>query len=244
MVISLILILFLLVLFFVYLFVKYKQGKIEKNPLLAIIVKEWKILYYVFFNWKIKRRNKYMLHKHSNYFWLFIALLHEQVIEMVLFHIYLKKVDPSYANIFSALHIYSILYMIGDYNWVRNTPIRLVDDYVEIKIGGRREVSFHLADIDSIKKAQLTYTNKGEIIQEKGVFHATSFPRVLTSLFGITDELKHEITFNKPIYSTGYFGLKKQVNKVHVYIHESDQFVATLEEKRGKFNELSCGRFI
>lgn len=238
MMISLILLLTTLEIFIVYLFIRYKQGKIEKNPFITIFLKEWKILFYAFFRWRIKDNNKeYSLHKNSNYFWLFIALLHEQVIEMIVFHIYLKKVDPSYANIMSALHIYSIIYMIGDYNWVRNTPIRIINNKVEIKIGARRELSFHISDIDSVQKAQLTYTDKGGIIHEKGVFHATSFPRLLTRIFGITDELRHEIIFNKPISYTGYFGLKKQVNKVLVYIQDSDRLAATLEEK---MNDYEC----
>lgn len=232
MMISLILLLTALEIFIVYLFIRYKQGRIEKNPFITIFVKEWKILFYAFFRWRIKENNnEYSLHKNSHYFWLFIALLHEQVIEMVVFHIYLKKVDPSFANIMSALHIYSIIYMLGDYNWVRNTPIRIINNNIEIKIGARRELSFHISDIDSIQKAHITYSDKGGIIHEKGVFHATSFPRVLTRIFGITDELRHEIIFNKPISYTGYFGLKKQVNKVLVYIKDSDRLVDALEEK-------------
>jgi membrane protease YdiL (CAAX protease family) len=239
MLISLILLVTVLEIFIVFLFIKYKQGKIERNPFIIIFEKEWKILYYAFFRWRIKDNNKdYFLYKNSHYFWLFIALLHEQVIEMVVFHIYLKKVDPVYANIMSALHIYSIIYMIGDYNWVRNTPIRIVNNKIEMKIGARRELSFHISDIESVQKTQLTYTNKGGIIHEKGVFHATSFPRVLTRIFGITDELRHEIIFNKPIFYTGYFGLKKQVNKTLIYIKDSDRLAAILEEKMKEY-ELS-----
>ncbi len=232
MLVSLILLATALEIFILFLLIKYKQGKIEKNPLITIFVKEWKILYYAFFRWKISdNNNRFFLHKNSAYFWLFIALLHEQVIEMIVFHIYLKKVDPSYANIMSALHIYSIIYMIGDSNWVRNTPIRIKNNEIEMKIGARRELSFHISDIESVQTAQLLYTSKGGIIHEKGVFHATSFPRVLTRIFGISDELRREIIFNKPIYYTGYFGLKKQINKVLIYSKDSDRLAAVLEEK-------------
>jgi hypothetical protein len=237
MIISLIVLVTLLEIFVIYLFVKYKQGKIDDNPFISIIVKEWKILFYAFFRWKrnkVDGKNSFSLHKNSTYFWLFIALLHEQVIEMVVFHFYLKKVDPTYAYVMSGLHIYSIFYIMGDYNWVRNTPITMKENVIDIKIGARREIAFQLSDIMRIKQTALTYRNSGELIHEKDVFHATSFPRVLTSVFGITDELKHEIIFKEPITCKGYFGLKKKVSKILVYIDESDQFVQILEQEMEK----------
>lgn len=240
MIVSLAVLAVLLEVFAVYLFIRYRQGKIDQNPIITIIVKEWKILFYAFFRWGRKREageNSFLLHKNSTYFWLFVALLHEQVIEMIVFHIYLKKEDPAYAYVMSGLHIYSIIYMIGDYNWVRNTPIRIRENMVEMKIGARREISFHIRDIKLIQKAELKYSQNGRMLHEKEVFHATVFPRVLTKIFGITDELKHEILFHQPIPSKGYFGLKKKVSKVLVYIDDSDRLADMLEEKMGHFEE-------
>jgi len=238
---SLIVLLTSLEIFIVYLFVKFKQGKIDNNPIIIILAKEWKILYYAFFCWKREKVNSdilFQLDKNSTYFWLFIALMHEQVIELIVFHIYFKKVDPSYTYIISGLHIYSIFYIMGDYNWVRNTPIRISGNMIEMKIGARRELSFNISDIKSIQKSKLKYDSSGGIIHEKAVFHVTAFPRVLTKLFGITDELKHEIIFNKPIYYKGYFGLKKQVSKALIYIEESNDFVSILEMKMEDYKKL------
>ncbi|MBD8071556.1 hypothetical protein [Bacillus sp. PS06] len=102
---------------------------------------------------------------------------------------------------------------------------------IEMKIGARREISFHIQDIEMIKRASITYSKSGGIIHEKEVFHATAFPRVLTRLFEITDELKHEIIFKEPVTYRGYFGIKKKVNKVLVYIEDSDRFAHILEQK-------------
>lgn len=222
--------------FMVYLLFKYKQGKIEKNPLLMLPKKESKFIYYAFFKWKLKNqasneRTTFSLNMNTNYFWFYIALLHEQIIEMVIFHFYFKSVEPSLAYIISALHIYSILYIIGDYNWVRNTPICVKERDIHIKVGGRREIFFTVDDIQLIQPAKLKINNHGGIIHEKDVFHATAFPRALTRTFGISDELKHEIIFNKPIYYTSYFGVKKQANTVFSYIEDSGQLVNLLEEK-------------
>ncbi|WP_404427491.1 CPBP family intramembrane metalloprotease [Ureibacillus chungkukjangi] len=230
----------LLEVFVAYLFVKYKQGKIDHNPIITIILKEWKILFYAFFRWKrnkVSSENSFSLHKNSSYFWLFIALLHEQIIEMIVFHIYFKKVEPSYAYVFSGLHLYSILYMLGDYNWVRNTPVCIKNNVVEMKIGARREISFHIRDIRLIRKAEIAYSKNGAIIHEKDVFHLTVFPRVLTRIFGITEELKHEIVFKEPISYKGYFGLKKKVSKVLIYIEDSNQLVNILEKKMEDLEE-------
>ena len=219
-----------------------RQGSSDSNPFLALVVKEWTIMYYGLFFWKIKKVPSdndisFRLDKNSAYFWFFIAILHEQVIEMVILHIYVKTAAPLLANVITALHIYSIFYIIGDYNWVRNTPIRFKNNTIDIKIGRRREISFGISDIKLIRTAKLKTNNSGGIIHEKRVFHATAFPRVLTRLFGISDELKHEIIFNKPIYYKGYFGMKKQVDKAFIYIEDSNDFVDVLNKKMEGYKE-------
>jgi hypothetical protein len=242
MLISIILLITFIGFFVVYLYSSYRQGKIDDNPFLAILLKEQTIIYYSLFRWKNKKTDPsadglFSLHKNSTYFWLFIALIHEQIIEAIVFHIYLKKVDPSFAYLFTGIHVYSILYIFGDYNWVRNTPIVVKGNAVEMKIGARRELSFHIRDVKSIQKAKLKHDKNGSIIHEPEVFHVTAFPRVLTRLFGISDELKHEITFNKPITYKGYFGLKKQVTKALIYIEESNDLITMLEKKMYEYED-------
>lgn len=118
------------------LFIKYRKGDMEENPFITILKKEAIVFYYALFKWKVRpTEGTYAYHKGSNYFWLFIALLHEQVIEAFAFHYYLKDVDPLRADILVVLHVYSILYMLGDYNLVRNSPIAFKGNQVQMKIG-------------------------------------------------------------------------------------------------------------
>ncbi|RYI29486.1 CPBP family intramembrane metalloprotease [Bacillus infantis] len=233
MLISLSILAVLLEAFLIFVFIKYKQGRIDHNPFGAMVLKEGKILYYSLFQWgKTRPANQtavFPLLKGSNYFWLFLALLHEQILEMIVFHIYLRNEEPALAYTISAVHIYSIIYMIGDYNWLRNTPITVSNNRVEMKIGARRELSFHISEIDSIQKATLQYNKSGGIIYEKGVFHTTAFPRVLTRIFGMGDELRYEIIFKQPVTARGYFGLKKEVKKAFIYIEQSDELAELLK---------------
>ncbi|MTH55415.1 hypothetical protein GKZ89_18645 [Bacillus mangrovi] len=203
-----------------------------QHPVRTILVKECKILYYAFFRWKWKERGEQIpLHKNSAYFFLFLALLHEQIIEMIIFHIYLKSEEPSIANIFTALHLYSILYLIGDYNWVRNSPIRVEGERIEMKIGARRELVFCTDDIERIQKTSIRYGKNGGMIHEKHVFHATAFPRVLTHIFGISAEVKYEIIFKEPLFAAGYFGTKKQVKKAFLYLEQSENLAEFLMQR-------------
>jgi hypothetical protein len=232
-IISLILIVTLLEVFAVILFVKYRRGDIESNPFLPLLQKEWILIFYAFFRWKkkhvqTKEIRTYAYHKGSNYFWLFIALLHEQVIEAIVFHIYLKETDPLRANILLVLHVYSILYMLGDYNLVRNYPIRIVKNKILLTIGARRSLAFHIIDIQTIQPARTQYHNNGGIIHEKNVFYVTALPRVLTRIFGVIDELKYEIIFKEPIYARGYFGQKKEVRKALIFMDQPDEFIKDL----------------
>lgn len=221
---------------FVYLLLLYKKGKIDQNPILLLFKKEWNILYHAFFKWRTKKRmmiqnDSYLFHKNSNYFYLFLALIHEQIIEMIVFHIYLKKEEPDIALIMLVLHIYSVIYMLGDYNLLRNTPFRITKDKVVMKIGARRSLYFDLSQIDYIQPASIKYNKSGGIINEKKVFHATAFPRILTIIFGISDELKYEIILKQPVDARGYFGQKQKTNKVLLYMDNSSEFVNELQNR-------------
>jgi membrane protease YdiL (CAAX protease family) len=242
MIISLIILITLAEVGAVILFVKYRRGDMETNPFVTILKKEWVVFYYALFRWKTKYNDNeatltYAYHKGSNYFWLFIALLHEQVIEAIVFHIYLKEVDPLRANILVVLHVYSILYMLGDYNLVRNSPILVKGHHVLMKIGARRSLRFHIRDIADIQPARTQYRNNGGIIHEKNVFHVTALPRVLTRIFGMIDELKYEIVFKEPIYARGYFGQKKEVWKALIYMEQPEALVKDLQEKVAGYDE-------
>jgi membrane protease YdiL (CAAX protease family) len=233
-IISIILLITLFEVFTVVLFVKYKRGTIDENPFITIIKKEWLILFYAFFRWKKKGGDTgiqgFHYHKGSLYFWLFLALLHEQVIEGVVFHIYLKEVDPLRANILLVLHVYSILYMLGDYNLVRNSPIKIVKNIVHMKIGARRLLTFQAGDVETIQPAETKYHKSGGMVHEKNVFHVAALPRILTRIFGVTDELKYEIIFKQPLQARGYFGQKKMVKKALLYMDQPEPFIEALQE--------------
>ncbi|MFI8684655.1 hypothetical protein [Rossellomorea sp. NPDC077527] len=214
------------------LFVKFRRGDMEVNPFITILKKEAQIFYYALFRWKVKpTEGTYAYHKGSNYFWLFIALLHEQVIEAFAFHYYLKDVDPLRADILVVLHVYSILYMLGDYNLVRNLPIQFKDNQVLMNVGVRRSLRFHIEDVAAIQPARTRYAKSGGIIHEKHVFHVAMLPRVFTRVFGMIDELRYEIIFKEPINARGYFGQKKVVKKALVYMEDPEPFISHLREK-------------
>lgn len=156
---------------------------------------------------------------------------------MIVLHIYLRKVAPEIALVMLLLHIYSVFYIMGDYSLLRNTPILVKTNRVHIKIGARRELNFSLSDIEKIQHAKLKYNSSGGIIHEKGVFHATAFPRMLTKIFGMSDEAKYEIVFNKTMVARGYFGQEKEVQKVLFYIDQPDDFADLIKEKLDYIND-------
>ncbi|MCA1063954.1 CPBP family intramembrane metalloprotease [Rossellomorea sp. AcN35-11] len=226
----------------VILFVKYRRGDMDSNPFMTILKKEWMILFYAVFKWKTKKgqgegAGSYAYHKGSNYFWLFIALLHEQVIEGIVFHIYLKEIDPLRANILVVLHVYSILYMLGDYNLVRNSPILIKGNNVIMNIGARRSLTFHIRDVAAIQPARTQYNKGGGIIHEKRAYHVSMLPRVFTRVFGMMDELKYEIIFKEPIDARGYFGQKKEVKKALLSMEDPEPFILDLKEKVKSYEE-------
>ncbi|MFG6494855.1 hypothetical protein P8610_05815 [Fictibacillus sp. UD] len=221
---------------FITLFIMYRKGRIDRNPFIMLFQKEWNILFHAFFRWRLKSRVStqelvYPYHKNTSYFYLFLALIHEQIIEMIVFHIYLKKEEPEIALIMLLLHIYSVIYMLGDYNLLRNTPFRIIKEQVVMRIGARRSLQFDVNEINYIQTASIKYNKSGGIINEKKVFHATAFPRILTIIFGISDELKYEIVFKKPIHARGYFGQKQEINKALIYMDKAGEFVGELQNR-------------
>lgn len=203
--------------------------------IISTLRRESLILRYAIFHWKeskqVNHGTAFTYHKKTAYFWFFLVLLHEQFIEGIFFHIWLKKEDPTVALIVTAVHVYSVFYILGDYNLLRNSPIQVNKNQVVMKIGARRTLEFQVSDIESINPAIVKMDHTGATIQEKNVFHATAFPRVFTKIFGIGDDAKYEIVLKNEFVSVGYFGKKKPVKKVFLYIDEPEEFVQLLMEK-------------
>ncbi|RNF41145.1 CPBP family intramembrane glutamic endopeptidase [Planococcus salinus] len=245
MMVSVILLIALAEVFLVVLLVFWKRGIITENPFALTLKKEWQILFYAFFRWKRRNGNSiegtqaFSYYKTSNYFWLFVALIHEQVLEMVVFHIYLKNEEPEIATIMLVLHIYSVFYMMGDYNLIRNSPVLLNGNQVQFKIGARRQLDFCISDIENIQPATIKYKNNGGIIHEKDAFHVTAMPRILTYIFEVTDEASYEIVFKTPLHARGYFGQKKTVRKALLYIDQPEEFTGVLQEKMNTYSHHS-----
>ena len=112
--------------------------------------KEWSVFYHAVFKWKGKPESvgRYPFHKGSNYFWLFIALLHEQLIEGVVFHIYLKETDPIEGQYpVGAPFLQYPVYVLGDYHLARHSPLRLDGNKVIMKVGVRRSLVMDITDL-------------------------------------------------------------------------------------------------
>lgn len=205
------------------------------NKLNSSIKRESLILKYAFFHWKLSKQSHsgtaFTYHKKTAYFWFFLVLLHEQFIEGIFFHFWLKKEDPTVALIVTAVHVYSVLYILGDYNLLRNSPIQVIKNRVVMSMGARRSLEFQVSDIESINPVIVRMDHTGATIQEKNVFHATAFPRVFTKIFGIGDDAKYEIVFKNELVSKGYFGKMKPIKKVFLSIDEPEELVQLLREK-------------
>ncbi|KIL51330.1 hypothetical protein KP77_08420 [Jeotgalibacillus alimentarius] len=214
--------------------VLHRQGKLRGNPLITLFKKEWLILFYAFFKWnKPKyRANEFTYHKQSAYFWFFLALVHEQLLEMFIFHYYLKILYPETVWIMTGLHIYSVFYLMGDYNVLRHRPVTVKNGNVHMRIGLRRELSFGVHQVASFEPTGIQYNKQGGIIHPSNVFHATAFPRVLTRVFGAGDDPSYAVKFKTPLVATGYFGRKFEVSEAWLYLDEPERFIETVQREQ------------
>jgi hypothetical protein len=187
-----------------------------------MLVTEASILYHAVFGWgdeppkSCAGTEVFSYHEENGWKTVAVSLCAMLLVELVPVHILLSTWQPVAAWIVSALSIYSLLWVIGDYHAIRLTPVRLTDERLEVRIGRRWSVDIDVDQISSI-----------EVVN--GSFDEDESSAVDISLIGAPDVIlevrdEHELT--------GPFGIRKGFKTLALSMDNPSEFIRAVERAR------------
>lgn len=189
------------------------------NRAAAVMASEISAFYYAFFAWRQKpmipqEHRMFSYHRECGWLAVLVIVCIMIVVETFAIHLLVQQWSDIAAWIFTALSIYSIFWLIGDYNAMRLRPILLSEDTLHIRIGLRWSLSIPRSEIANLE------TVKEMPPKAKDLLNAVIFgePQLL-------------MTLKSPITAKGLFGLEKRVLRIALAVDGRSEFLTEVRER-------------
>jgi hypothetical protein len=182
------------------------------NKAVNILLSEFLLMYLAFGGWFMKSDTKQMEHPtftyhhksaYSTILGVMIALL---CIETIAFHIILLHWSKIAAVIMTALSIYSLFWLIGDFHAIRLHPVLITDNNIQLRIGLRWKATIPISAISGVD------FGGGPPRNSKGYVRASVLtPRVVLNL-------------NQTVNVQALFGMVRHASKIGLSIDDAEKF--------------------
>lgn len=171
--------------------------------------------YYAFGSWRTPLPAEgagYSSYRSNSYAPFFAAITMAIVIETVALHLVVQALWSSVAAwILTGLGLYSLIWLIGDFQALRLRRTTLTQESVEIRLGTRWEITIPRSDIAGV-----------ELLGKTDSTDARPEPRaVKLVLLGQPDV---EIRLNRPVTVRGLFGLRKTTSILRLQVDDAADF--------------------
>jgi len=176
--------------------------------------------YYGFIHWKkIKLRdNEFTYHKNTGSQVLFVAIIFLIAIETVAFHVLLNKWSSIAAWILTGISIYSAFQIFGFLKSISKRPTIIDSDNLKLRYGIMSEVDIEIDDIKSIEMTTASFDKDDKAI-------------TYLSLLGDSEGHNIILTLKKPYTLNGVYGIRKEFQKIALFIDDKNKFQKVLENK-------------
>jgi len=192
----------------------------DVRVLADVIAYELAVFYYALFSWRSPtpsarfEASTYTYHKTSGYGVILAGIMIALIVELVGVHILLHLWSPTVAWIHTALGLYGLLWLVGDYRAMRFRPIHLHDDAVHLRCGLRWSIRVPLASIASVEEARRHHAD------ERGYLSVAASP---------SPQLV--IQLNRPVLAEGPYGIRKSVRVLGIGADEPAQLQDALRQR-------------
>jgi hypothetical protein len=166
-----------------------------------VVASEFAMLYYALFCWKEKPQDDpraFTLHERSGWSSVVACILVLIVAESVGMHLLIALWSPIAAWIWTALDLWGMVWLIGDYHALRLRRSSIDDEMLHIRYGLRWSVSIPIASIVAI-----------EAVQREEEWKRREVLKV-----AILEEPRWLITFDAPVIAHGLAGLRKEIRAI------------------------------
>lgn len=171
------------------------------NRAAEVVASEFAMVYYALFCWKEKPAEDpraFTLHERSGWSTVVACILVLIVAESIGMHLLIALWSPVAAWIWTALDVWGMVWLIGDYHALRLRRSSIDDEMLHIRYGLRWSVSIPRASIVAIEPVQ-----REEEWKRRDILKVA-----------ILDEPRWLITFDAPVIAHGLAGLRKEIRGI------------------------------
>ncbi|MEO8216393.1 MAG: hypothetical protein ABI718_04860 [Acidobacteriota bacterium] len=192
-----------------------------------ILASEITIVYYALLGWREKppvdRPDQFTSYKLSGWGTIFAALALMIGSETIGVHLLVQLWSPTAAWVITALDLYTILWLLGDYQGLRLLPTEAGETVIRIRLGLRWSVD---VPYEAIKA-----------IGTEGPAADSRAPGYLK--LAILDAPQFVIHLVEPLTAKGIFGLQRSVRDIGILVDDPSGFRQTLEKRGVVFGHIS-----
>ncbi|WLR48191.1 hypothetical protein LC065_02740 [Halobacillus litoralis] len=195
--------------------------KLER--LIGVIATDASAIRYAFFpqlDHKPEGDQIFSYHKKSEYFGVFLMLVHAMLIEIIAVHVMLMQYSHTIAWIATLLDFYALVFLIADYQAIRKSPVIIQNNHLHFQKGLR----FHMT-VPLEKVKEVCWHDGGTSSEE-----SHSFTMMLAGFEKVPPQL--EIRLNEAVEGYRLFGFKRKVNHIFLNVDEPERFLETLNKAR------------
>lgn len=196
------------------------QATFGRAPAVTLLITELTLISLAFFGWFMRfrplspRDRAFTYHRTSLYLAIFFALLVLIGLETLALHLLIQRWSPLAAWIMTGLSIYSVFWVIGDWNAIRLHPILLSDTVVYLRSGLRWKVTLPLTDIVAIDKPQRADAKASDYLS-----------------FALAGPPQLVLVLKEAVRVQGLFGMTKEVRRIGLFLDDVVAFRAELERR-------------
>lgn len=176
-----------------------------------IMATELAVLRYGIFSWRKEAPAGFTVHKRNDWATIVAGFIVAIAAESLGIHLLLLHWSTRVAWIVTALDLYGILWLLGDYHALRLRPTTIEDGVLHLRYGLRWSAEIPLVNIDSLEPVA------GSEWKRKGVLNVA-----------MLDEPKLLIRLRKPVVAYGLAGLTKTIDTIAILADEAERFEAAL----------------
>jgi hypothetical protein len=195
------------------------QASFGNYPAVKLLTMEFALIFLAFFGWFMKframdvRNKVFTYHRKSLYPLILLVFLLLIAIETIGLHLLIQHWSPLVAWILTITSIYSLFWMIGDFNAVRLHPIVLAGETLHLRSGFRWNVNLDLADVVDVQTPKLSDAKSRDYLS-----------------FAQAGEARLVLVLKQPVRVNGLFGIHKQVSRIGLFLDDMGAFRAALEQ--------------
>ena len=178
-------------------------------------------LYYALFSWRTRptdatKHFAFSYHKKNGYGAILAGILVAMLIEVIALHALIWMWNPGLAWVVTALSLYGMLWLLGDWRAVCLRPILVEKDALIVRIGLRWTVQVPFAAIAWVRPVEAKPLSR----KTSGYLNAI--------LLGTPQYL---ISLNHPIVAHGLYGMRRTITTLGLAVDDPSSFEAALKRR-------------